>query len=228
MERHVTLFIASLCAAPLFFFVAGWPYLSDNRGNSDQTIANGYMGLLLGTAAAIVGFFVVGFLTNLLIGKGYLRTIQIADLIMVIGWGIVWFIYSDTQPWELHYADQNAILDIEIRASKDLLNGNPIDKVAGIRFAESGLTYYQPERIRQEGEFTILPWFTYLHRVKGWNVLVDLPQQASFFQMDLPKRPPQSTEWSNWIAPIPQPDYTTPAGLSIRYRFRLVPYGQDP
>ncbi|WP_461087996.1 hypothetical protein [Spirosoma gilvum] len=46
--------------------------------------------------------------------------------------------------------------------------------------------------------------------------------------MELPKRPAQSTEWSAWIPPIPRPEHPDPSGLSIRYRFRLVPYGQDP
>ncbi|GAB3714700.1 hypothetical protein GCM10027592_54680 [Spirosoma flavus] len=228
MERYVTIFVASLCTAPLFFFVAGWPFLSDNRGNSDQTIANGYIGLLLGTAAAIVGFIVISYLANVWIGKGYLRAIQIADLIMLVGWGVAWFIYDNKQPYELHYAAQNAILDIEVRASKDLLNGKPIDKAARIRFAEEGYTYYQLDRIRQEGEFMILPWYAYLRRIRAWDIQVNLSQQETYFQMNFPKRPPQTTEWSNWVLPSPHPECATPAGLSIRYRFRLVPYGQNP
>ncbi|WP_080057305.1 hypothetical protein [Spirosoma aerolatum] len=229
MERFLTILITSLCLAPLFFLAGAWMVWGTHRsGNSDDSIAAGYSGLFIGTGAAIAAFILAAFLTNHLIGKGYLRPIQLADGVMLIGWLIAWLLYADTQPWALNYADHNAVLDIEVRADSSLLDGEPIDQVVGIRFAESGLSYYQTEQIRREGDMVILPWFTYLHRVADWSVLVDVGQSENLFQMDLPKRPTQSTEWSAWILPVKQPEHPALSGLSIRYRFRLVPYGQDP
>lgn len=229
MERFLTILITSLCLVPLFFLAGAWSVWGTHKsGNSDDSIAAGYGGLFIGTGAAIAACILIVYLTNFLITKGYLRPIQIADGVLVIGWLITWFIYSDTQPWELKYADHNAVLDIEVRADTSLLHNKAIDQVIGIRFVEVGLAYYQTEQIRQEGRAVILPWFTYLHRVADWSVLVDVGQSENFFQMELPKRPAQSTEWSTWIAPTPRSEHPTLTGLTIRYRFRIVPYGQDP
>ncbi|GAB4025011.1 hypothetical protein [Spirosoma gilvum] len=143
MERFLTILITSLCIAPLFFLAGAWSVWGTHKsGNSDDSIAAGYGGLFIGTGAAIAALILTAFLTHYLISKGYLRQIQIADGVLVVGWLIAWFMYADTQPWELNYADHNAILDIEVRANKALLHGKPIDQTVGIRFAESGLTYY--------------------------------------------------------------------------------------
>ncbi|GAB3998363.1 hypothetical protein GCM10028807_45850 [Spirosoma daeguense] len=227
MERYVTILVAGICAAPLGFFLAGWSFLSDNRGNSDQTIANGYAGILLGIVGAIVSFAVTLYLTNNLIAKGYLRQIQLVDVLMIIGWGVALFIVFDNQPRLLNYVDHNPILEVDVRVKKSQLKDS-IDKAVEVMFSETSLTYYRTEQIRNEDNSVILPWFGYLYRVKDWQVRVYLHNQPADFQMNLPRRPTESTEWSGWIEPMPNPAEKAPDGLTIRYRFRLVPYTQDP
>ncbi|GAB3714694.1 hypothetical protein GCM10027592_54670 [Spirosoma flavus] len=228
MERFLTILFASLCATPIGFFIAGWPLLSNNRGNSDQTIANGYGGLLFGTLGAIVAFIAVGFLASNLISKGYGRYVQLFDVIMTIGWAVTWFMFDYKQPYVLNYYEYTPVLDVDVRVKKSALNGKPIDKAVEVMFVGTSLTYYRDEQIHEDGDYVIRPWYGYLYTNKNWKVRVYLHSLYGDFQMNLPRRPTESTEWSGWMNPTPNPEEKTPEGLSIRYRFRLIPHGQDP
>ncbi|MBD2702888.1 hypothetical protein IC229_19735 [Spirosoma sp. BT702] len=228
MERFLTVLFASLCAAPLGFFIASWPLLSAKGGNSDQTIANGYGGILFGIVGAVLAFILTWYFANNLIVKGHIRTIQIVDLVMVIGWGIVWFVFDSKQPYLLEYSDHTPVLEVEVRVKKSALNGKPIDKAVEVMFVGSSLTYYRDEQIHEEGDSVIRPWYGYMYSIKDWSVRVYLDSLYGDFQLNIPRRPMESTEWSGWINPTPNPEDKAPDGVSIRYRFRLVPHGQDP
>ena len=71
----------------------------------------------------------------------------------------------------------------------------------------------------------MLPWETTPLAVSAWEVRVFLRDTPSVFRLGLPKRPAASTDWSEWIPPAAVEGYAAPAGLSLRYRFRLIPYG---
>ena len=84
-------------------------------------------------------------------------------------------------PAPLEYYGREVLLELELRAPKPRLNG----------------------ATREEGEFSILPTTIHLIRVKDWAIQVPpgkVLEGPALFQLNLPKRPEKSTEWSEWIS----------------------------
>ena len=83
-------------------------------------------------------------------------------------------------------------------------------------------------QIRAEGDFEILPWETTPYRVKEWaiQIIVQNHDLWTRFDLDLPTRPTESTDWSPWLIPSQKEGYEVPKDVTLRYRFRLIPYGQ--
>jgi hypothetical protein len=120
------------------------------------------------------------------------------------------------------------VLQIEVRVPKSALGGMPIEDAVGVSFIGGEDMRFSPKnKVRQEDKFAVLPWETIIMQVEAWEVAVNFPGSDALFRLDLPRRPPRSTEWSDWVAPRREKGYATTEGLTLRYRFRLVRYGTD-
>ncbi|GAB3320737.1 hypothetical protein GCM10027299_14270 [Larkinella ripae] len=231
MERFVTLFVASLCAAPLFFFLFSGIVFSMNKGLSgDSGLGAAYLGTWGGFLAAFAGFFLVWFLAQRFLADHYLRSLQVFDGVALIGWIVAYFIWSDDQPYVLNYSDQRAVLEVEVRLTKPFLNGQAIDSTVSFQFIGQDFESRQSVQTREEGNAVILPWETTPYEINGWRMRVFVRNQPVDFRLDLPKRPLESTDWSGWSPPdVGQQREPLPNGvlasMALRYRFRLEPYG---
>ncbi|GAB2559692.1 hypothetical protein [Spirosoma areae] len=234
MERFLTLLVASLCAAPLAYFATYWLIVAMNQDahGPDARLGAAYLSVWGGFAAVPVGFFLVWFLASRFLLPEHLRLLQIIDVVGIVGWGIVYLNYSGKQPQRLAYADHRAVLEVELRATKAMLAGRSIDSLVSIRYyVGTNFDTPHPDRVREEGDAVILPWETVPYEVTEWGVVVFLKNQPVLFWLDLPRRPEKSTDWSGWGTPVHYQDSAIPdearQGLTLRYRFRLVPHGQQ-
>lgn len=231
MERFFTSLIASLCTAPLLYFLVAWYFNQQSQtGGPDARLGNAYLGTWLGFLAAGLGLFVLWFLAYRFLTGTYLRHLQLADALGLLAWGLVWGQYDARQPKRLEYNDHQASLEVEVRAARWLLSGKPVDAVVSMDFVGGDdLSSPHPDRVREEEAFVILPWETAPISVKDWAMRVFVHQRPVLFTLNLPRRPTQSTEWSDWVAPTPYQDEALTdgvrRGLALRYRFRLIPYG---
>ncbi len=234
MERMLYSLLASLCTAPLFYFATYWLVIALNRNThgSDSQLGVAYLSVFGGFIAAIAGFALVWLLTYRFLLPQYLRIVQVVILIATVGWGLVYMSFANKQPQKLDYADQRAVLEVELRATKTVLGKGTIDSLTAMDFV-GGTNFDQPhpDQVRDEGEAMILPWETVVDKVDQWHMRVFLQNQPMLFPLDLPRRPEKSTEWSGWLAPVQYQDFPLPEtarqGLTLRYRFRLKPYGTE-
>lgn len=228
MNRTLAFLATGLCAAPLLT-LAGFAITSavvgPSGGGSDQTIARGYISLLGGMALAVVGFVVLGYAAQRFVPAQHWRYLLAADVILLVLGLAVWrpMLASDRK---LEYADASPVLQVELRIAQTVLASDPIDAVASIDFiGGTSSSVPHPEAIRQDGDAFILPWETTPLRLRAWEVRVFVRTQPVLFELPLPSRPAHSPAWSNWIQPSAHTDYTTPQGVSLRYRFLLRPHG---
>lgn len=231
MERFTTLFIASLCAAPLFYFLfsAAVVGLSDPSG-PDARLGVAYLATWGGFLAAFTSFFLTWFLINRFLAGPYLHFIQLFDGLALIGWFVVYMIWSDDQPYRLNYPDHRAVLAVEVRMTKPYLNGQSIDSILEFQYIGQDFDTQHPDPIREEGNFVILPWETTPFEVNKWKMRVFVRNKPVDFMLNLPRRPLESTNWSSWEAPrVEQQQEPLPDGvlqnMTLRYCFRLEPYG---
>ncbi|AUD01411.1 hypothetical protein [Spirosoma pollinicola] len=223
MERYVTAFVFGLCAAPLFFILTLTAIDSINRSDPGQGPSLS-TSLLLGVILALVGFIVTGGLALFYGGHGYLRPIQTTTALMLAGWSIAGAIFAWHEPRQLDYSGRQGVLEAEIRVATSLLDTLKPDQVIVPSFLGGSFDQLHTEQIRHEGNFLIIPWETTVNVVYNWSIWVTLRySQHLYFPMNLPYRPTQSTEWSDWSGPAPHKNSTTPEGISLRYRFKLVP-----
>lgn len=231
MPRTPALIATGLCAAPLLV-LAGFGIAQlvgrGGGGGSDQTIATGYLGLFLGMVLAVAGFVAAWYLGRAVADR-HLPYLLGADAIALVAGVITWYRIAAPDP-PLEYANQQPVLEVEARIPKAALAGRPVTDVASVDFAGgTDQSVPHPEGVRDDGAFMVLPWETTPFRVRAWEVRVFLHEREhdreSLFRLDLPRRPQRSTDWSGWVAPVTGEGSETPAGLAIRYRFRLIPYG---
>lgn len=234
MERFFTLFIASLCAAPLFYFVTAKFIIVVNQDASgpDARLGVAYLSTWLGLAAIPAGFFLVWFLASRFLLPDYLRLLQVVDAVALVGWGFVWINYVNKQPQRLEYSGHRPVLEVELRATKAMFGGRSIDSLIEMRYYRgTNFDTTHPDRVREEGDAVILPWETVPYEVDEWGMVVFLQSQPVLFRLDLPRRPTQSTDWSDWVTPVSYQENAVSEearqGLTLRYRFRLVPHGQQ-
>ncbi|WP_421828875.1 hypothetical protein [Larkinella sp.] len=231
MERFFTLFVASLCAAPLFYFLffEVTVALNSHATGPDARLGVAYLATWGGFLAAFIGFFVVWFLARYFLVENYIRHLQIFDGIALIIWFILYLNWSDQQEYRLEYADHRAVVEVEMRATQSFLKGAAIDSVLIPQFIGQDLDNPHPDRIRQEGNFVILPWETTPISLKKWHMRVFVHNTPVDFPLDLPKRPQASTDWSAWLTPAAKQEDPLPDGalehIALRYRFRLIPHG---
>ncbi|RRB04760.1 hypothetical protein [Larkinella rosea] len=231
MERFISLLVASVCTAPLFYFlVSGLVFVSNKGLTGDSGLAVAYLGTWGGFLAAFAGFFVVWFLARYFLVENYLRYIQIYDGMALVAWLVLYLSWTSDQPYTLDYSDRRAVLSVEARLTKSFLKGAAIDSLIEFQYIGQDLDEPHPDRIREEGEFVILPWDTTPLEANKWEVRVFVRNKPVDFMLNIPRRPQQSTDWSGWTAPAPgQQDELLPADVqqnfTIRYRFRLIPYG---
>ncbi|KAA9355289.1 hypothetical protein [Larkinella humicola] len=231
MERFFTLFVASLCAAPLFYFLFSevTVALNSQATGPDARLGVAYLATWGGFLAAFVGFFVVWFLARYCLVETYLRYLQVFDGIALIGWFVFYLNWSDQQEYRLDYPNHRAVLEVEMRAAQSFLKGEPIDKVLIPQFIGQDLDMSHVDRIRKEGNFVILPWETTPISLKKWQMRVFVHTTPVDFPLDLPRRPQASTDWSAWLIPSDKQEDPLPDGAlehtALRYRFRLIPHG---
>jgi hypothetical protein len=81
MERFLTLFIASLCAVPLFYFLFAEATIALNSQavGPNTRLGVAYLATWGGFLAAFAGFFVVWFLARFFLIENYMRYLQIFD-----------------------------------------------------------------------------------------------------------------------------------------------------
>jgi hypothetical protein len=225
MGRGVVATLTGLCTAPLFgafaFFLAD---LSVGPGSGpDGSIANAYLVLLIAIVAGLGGGVIAAvpmfwlpprFRLHALPGNAALVVAMIA------GWQI--FI-ADPSP--LEYGDARPQIEAEIRVPKAIGGAAAI---SAITFIDDLLDTRHDDQVRTEGEFEILPWETTPYRVKEWaiQIIVQNHELWTRFDLELPTRPTESTDWSPWLAPNQKDGYEVPKDVVLRYRFRLTPYGQ--
>ncbi|MVM34904.1 hypothetical protein GO755_33055 [Spirosoma sp. HMF4905] len=232
MERSVTLLVACLCTAPLFFMLGYglvWWFTKDAGGGSDDSIAYGYFGILGGLAITGIGIGLLWYLSGRFLTPTYLRYLQITDGILLAGWLVYWLVNASQQPQRLRYEGKWAALEIEVRVNKPLLNGSDIASAISMDYigGQNSGNFPRSDAVREDGEFVILPWATAPMDVDKWQMRVFLHNNPVLFLLDLPRLPTQSTNWSNWIFPSQYQDYslsdTIKQRLTLRYRLRLVP-----
>ncbi|GAB3960319.1 hypothetical protein GCM10028805_57710 [Spirosoma harenae] len=234
MERFLTLFVASLCAAPLIYFLFSQTVVALNSHPSgpDDRLGVAYLATWGGFLAAFVGFFLVWFLAQRFLVEHYLRYLQIFDGAALIGWVVVYLIWSNDQPYTLNYPYARPVLDVEMRLTKSYLNGAAIDSLVEFQYIGQDFKSLEPMHVRQEGNWMILPWGTTPFDVNKWQMRVFVRNHTVDFLLKLPKRPQESTAWSDWVSPVPEqqqeplPDTLT-QNMGLRYRFRLVPHGSQ-
>ncbi len=228
MNGYLAFIATGVCAAPLLAlagFAITATFIRPGGGGSDQAIAHGYVGLLGGFALAVLGFFVLGYLAQRFVPQQYVRYLLAADVVLLLVGIVAWHRTLATEP-RLEYADGRALLQVEARIPRAILAGDPIDAVASIEFAGGeDLSDPHPERARQEGDAVILPWETTPIRVRTWEIRVTVRNQPALFELPLARVPVDSPEWSDWIRPAAREGYITPEGVTLRYRFRVVPHG---
>jgi MFS family permease len=225
MGRGAVAVVTGIATAPLFALLAFW--LTDlsltSGGGPDGALANAYFTTLMGLLGGLAGGIGAAFITAWRLPARLRPHFLIADAILVVGliagWG---FLFAEPSP--LEYADARPVLEAEIRVPQGL----GVDAIDAISFNEGLLDSRHDELVRNEDGFTILPWETTPYRVAAWEIQVIIANNPKWtrFVLDLPRRPTQSTEWSGWLMPTAGEALDLPADVALRYRFRLIPYGQ--
>ena len=224
MERFLTVSVASLCAAPLFFILTLQfieplvkQFLPAGLGTSlDRS-------LLFSVGLTLFGFILVAGLAWYFAGHGYLRPVQIITCFMLAGWSLAGVVFFRKEPRKLDYDGQRAVLEAEIRIDKSLLSGRPVSEAVALSYTGGDFDTFHLDKRRDEGEFVILPWEITVHTVYQWALWSTVAYKKSYFPLDLPYRPGQSTDWSEWMEPVPHEYGTTPKGLTLRYRLLVLP-----
>ena len=223
MERFLTAFVLGLCIAPLLFILTLILIDSLNRSDPSQnpTLSNG---LVIAIGMALGGFVALGGLAWYWAAHGYLRPVQTVTGLLVAGWSIAGAVFAWKEPRPLDYTRQQAVIEAEIRVAKSLLGSQPLPQAVIPSFLGGNFDHTDVERIREEGDFLIMPWETNVTLVYNWTIWITLLNaQHLYFPLNLPYRPRQSTDWSAWCTPSPHKHSAMPTGLTLRYRFRLVP-----
>lgn len=224
MERFLTVLVASLSTAPLFFMLAIRlieplikPFLPAELGASlDRS-------LLFSVGLTLFGFIGVASLAWYFAGHGYLRPVQMSICLLLAGWCLAGVVFFRNEPRQLDYDGQRAVLEAEVRINKSLLEGRPASEAVALSYTGGDFDTFHLDKSRQEGEFIILPWETTVHTVYQWAIWSTIAYKKSYFLLDLPYRPGQSTAWSAWEAPKPHKYSVCPEGLSLRYRLLVLP-----
>lgn len=232
MERLFTAIFSGLVLVPAAFWAGMAVYLSlyPAHGNSDNQIASGFMGVLVGILTAAAAFVAALFLTPFL----PLRYVQIADVVILIASIAVWRFVTAETPQLIYPEGHHGVLTVEFRATKSMLRGASIRDAISFRFDGDGDQAIYEDLVRHEGEFSILPIQVFPQRTRGkdWAMLVfagEHPQSSVSFPLALPPQPKADTEWSPWISPSPNEGQIAPTGLQLRWRFHLARYGApDP
>jgi hypothetical protein len=229
MNQSIASIATGLCAAPLLAlagFALTAALLPSGGGGSDQTIAQGYMGLLGGIALALVGFFAVGWIARRVVPEQHVQYLLVADVVLLVVGIAAWrgFLAGDRV---LEYAEGRGVLQIELRIPRAIVGTEPIDTVVSIDFVGgSDLSDPHPERVRDDGDDVILPWETTPFRVRAWEISVFVRGEPVLFALPLPRRPAGSAEWSEWIRSSEEPASPQSDGMTLRYRFLVIPHGQ--
>lgn len=225
MGRGAIAVLTGLCAAPLFGVLGFWltATLSGPGSGPDGSIANAYLALFAGLLVGIGGGVVTAILVALFLPMRWRTYALIGDAVLVIAMLVGWQI-AFAEPAPLEYGDARPLLETELRLPQSM----GASSIGAITFIEGLLDTRHDDQIRQEGDFIILPWETTPYRVKEWaiQIIVDGHQNWIRFDLDLPKRPTQSTDWSPWLTATAGDEWDVVEDISLRYRFRLIPYGQ--
>lgn len=229
MERSLTFAVTALLTAPVAFLLFAWLTTSmAGKGGSDVVIGYAYLSALVGMVAAVAWILLIYYVANRFISASLLKYVQLADIALLAGWLLVWWIHLDRQPQKFTYAQSRPILEVELRASASVLLGKSIEDACYIQFTGGeNFNLSHPERVRKEEDSVILPWETTLFTVKEWEVRVFLHDQLVTFMLNLPKQPAHTMIWSEWSNPTSTEDELLPQSLMLRYRFRIVPYGSQ-
>lgn len=226
MWRRAVPVISGLCATPALalFALAVADLVLGSGGGSDQAIAKSYLALLGALFAAVAGGTGVAIAASRLPARWRPHLLAI-DGVVIVGLIVAWAVFM-ADPAALEYADARPLLEAELRIPK---TAGGRDLVQAFVFTEGLLDTLHDDRIRDDGAFVILPWETTPYRVRSWviEVLLHGVDSSAMFSLDLPTRPVASTEWSNWLPTDSSDDATVPPGLALRFRFRLIPYGQE-
>lgn len=222
MERFLTAFVSALCAAPLLFILTLQFIDNSNRLDPSQR-PNLSDSLLLGVGVALIGFVLIGGSAWFLATNGYLRPLQVGTALMVAGWSLTGAVFAWKEPRSLDYSKQRGVLEAEIRVAKSLLENQPLTRAVIPSFTGGSFEHSDVRRVRDEGDFMVIPWETTVTVVYNWSIWITLLQAKHvYFPMKLPYRPTQSTNWSAWETPSPHKHSITPTGITLRYRFRLL------
>ena len=229
MNRSLVFIATGLCAAPLLA-LAGLAIIEalmpSGGGGSDRTIARGYLGLVGGIVLAVVGFFALGWTAQRFVPEQLVGYLVIADVVLLVFGIMAWrnMLAGDAT---LEYAEGRGVLQIEVWIPRAILGAEPIDAVVSIDFAGgTDLSDPHPERVRDDGDAVILPWETTPMRVRAWEIRVFVRHEPVLFALPLPRVPAGSAKWSDWIPPSESQDSTQSGGMTLRYRFLVIPHGQ--
>ncbi|GAB3782938.1 hypothetical protein GCM10028818_39830 [Spirosoma horti] len=222
MERFLTAFVLALCTAPLLVILTLQFIDTSNRLDPSQR-PNLSDSLLLGVGMALIGFVLIGGIAWLLVTNGYLRPVQVGTALMLAGWSLTGAVFAWNEPRSLDYSKQWAVLEAEIRVAKSLLENQPLTRAVIPSFTGGNFEHSDARRVRDEGNFLVMPWETTVTVVYNWSIWITLLQAKHvYFSLNLPYRPTQSTSWSAWQTPSTHKNSLTPTGITLRYRFRLV------
>jgi hypothetical protein len=220
MNRFLAFVATGLCAA------IATALLPSGGGGSDQAIGRGYAGMAGGIALAAAGFFALGWAAQRFVPAHRVRYLLAADAVLLVVGIVAWRGMLAPDP-VLEYAEGRGVLQVEARLPRARHGADPIEEIVSIGFAGgTDLSDPHPERRRDEGDAVILPWETTPMRVRAWDIDVIVRGQPVRFTLPLPKVPASSAEWSAWTSPQADQGSLHARGLTLRYRFLVIPFGQ--
>nr|WP_298687178.1 hypothetical protein [uncultured Dongia sp.] len=226
MGRGAVAVVTGLCTAPLFGVLAFWiADLAIGPGSGpDGSIANAYLVLLIAIVAGLFGGIVTALIAMFWLPPRLRPHALVGNAVLVFAMIVGWQVFI-ADPSPLEYDGARPSLEAEIRVPKAIGGAAAVSTIVLI---DDLSNTRHDDQIRAEGDFEILPWETTPYRVKEWaiQIIVQNHDLWTRFDLDLPTRPTESTDWSPWLIPSQKEGYEVPKDVTLRYRFRLIPYGQ--
>ena len=233
MERTLTATATGLWIAPLLALGTAMLYyrISPPTGGSDHDIAASMMSVLLSSLAFVASFVGAVYLVRTYVRPQQLRYLQVIAAVAIFGllaWARAGW-RSTAQHDAPKYAGYEAKLRVEVRARKDLLEGESMDNRFVVFFGNGEAREKKfPELAREDGEYSIMPAELEVSRLHDWSIALIHTKKGGYvsrywFQLDLPDVPEGNVPWSDWIKPVPHQGSELIEGVTIRYSWVLTP-----
>jgi hypothetical protein len=226
VQRAVTAVVAGWCVARLSWVLAQFLYarLVPSAGASEYDSGGNLLATIIPIVAATAGFIAAVAVVRNLIPDSSLRSVQIFDAIGVVL--SAWWLVAEWQSQTMRAAPPG-ILEIELRAPKELLTDKNVAKHVEVYFGKGRATETKSvERIREEGGAAILPVEMEIYEHRGWSVVVrrNTDTRHNFwdrywFDLPMAEEPAGDVAWSGWIGPAKKQGWDVANDVAVRARW---------